>query len=59
MIITTNRSPSELCNWITPAAVDRLFEMGSLVEFQGKSYRLEGAAERAVNGNPMEQPSGV
>jgi len=42
MVMTTNKSPQgDLSDWITPAAVDRLFEMGDFVEMRDTgSYRL-------------------
>lgn len=41
IIITTNKSPSGLGEWITESAVDRLFEMGEFIEMKGKSWRLK------------------
>ena len=42
MIVTTNKNPNELCEWITRSAVDRLFEMGEFVKMEGKSWRQSG-----------------
>ena len=40
IIVTTNKTLGELADWITHAAVDRLFEMGEPVQMQGHdSYR--------------------
>jgi len=39
IIITTNKTASELASWITQAAVDRLFDGGEFVEMRGDSYR--------------------
>lgn len=39
IVITTNQTLNGLCDWITDAAVDRLFEMGDFVETRGESYR--------------------
>jgi len=40
IIITTNKPPSELGEWITESAVDRLMEMGEFIEMRGESWRL-------------------
>lgn len=42
IVMTTNQTPGSLGDWITPAAVDRLFEMGDFVQMEGRSYRLRG-----------------
>ncbi len=42
IIITTNRSANDLCEWITQSAVDRLFEMGDFIRMEGKSWRRFG-----------------
>ena len=42
MIVTTNKTPNELCDWITRSGVDRLFEMGRFVKMEGKSWRQSG-----------------
>lgn len=39
MIITTNKKPAQLGDWITESAVDRLFEMGEFVSMEGRSWR--------------------
>lgn len=46
VVITTNKTPSQLGDWITAAAVDRLFEMGDFVEMRGESYRLAPTSAR-------------
>jgi len=42
IIVTTNRSGNDLCEWITESAVDRLFEMGDFIRMEGKSWRRFG-----------------
>ena len=39
IVLTTNKSPNELCEWITQSAVDRLMEMGRFIKMEGKSWR--------------------
>ena len=39
IILTTNKSPGQLGDWITESATDRLFEMGEFVQMEGKSWR--------------------
>ena len=41
IILTTNKSPNELCEWITQSAVDRLMEMGAFIKMGGKSWRQD------------------
>jgi len=41
IVLTTNKSPNKLCEWITQSAVDRLWEMGTLVNMEGKSWRQD------------------
>jgi len=41
IVLTTNKSPNELCEWITQSAVDRLMEMGAFIEMEGKSWRQD------------------
>jgi DNA replication protein DnaC len=40
IILTTNKSVEELGEWITVAAVDRLFEMADWVTLGGESWRV-------------------
>lgn len=39
MIVTSNKTPNQLCEWLTRSAVDRLGEMGEFIEMEGKSWR--------------------
>jgi DNA replication protein DnaC len=39
IILTTNKNPGKLGEWITESAVDRLFEMGTFVQMEGRSWR--------------------
>lgn len=39
IIVTTNKAPGKLGEWITESAVDRLFEMGRVIKMEGKSWR--------------------
>ena len=39
IIVTTNKMPRQLGEWITESAVDRLFEMGRVLQMEGKSWR--------------------
>ena len=41
IVMTTNKDSTELCDWITQSAVDRLFEMGEFVEMEGESWRFK------------------
>lgn len=41
IVMTTNKTANELCNWITQSAVDRLFEMGEFIEMEGTSWRVK------------------
>lgn len=41
IVLTTNKGPNELCEWITQSAVDRLMEMGTFVNMEGKSWRQD------------------
>jgi len=41
LVLTTNKNPNELCEWITRSAVDRLFELGQLIRMEGKSWRQD------------------
>lgn len=40
MVLTTNKTPNQLAEWITRSAVDRLSEAGRFIEMEGKSWRL-------------------
>lgn len=39
IILTTNKAPGKLGEWITESAVDRLFGMGRVIRMEGKSWR--------------------
>lgn len=39
IIVTTNKTPGQLGEWITESATDRLFEMGRVIQMEGKSWR--------------------
>lgn len=41
IVMTTNKDSTELCEWITQSAVDRLFEMGEFIEMKGESWRFK------------------
>lgn len=41
IVLTTNKSPNELCEWITQSAVSRLYEMGEFIEMKGVDWRLK------------------
>lgn len=41
IVLTTNKSPNELCEWITQSAVDRLMEMGTFIKMEGRSWRQD------------------
>ena len=41
VILTTNKAPGQLGDWITESAVSRLYEMGDVVLMKGKDWRLK------------------
>ena len=41
MVITTNKDPDDLGDWLTKSAVSRLFELGSWVEMRPGDWRLK------------------
>ena len=41
IILTTNKAPGQLGDWITESAVSRLYEMGDVVLMKGKDWRLK------------------
>ena len=39
IILTSNKTPGQLGEWITESAVSRLFEMGQVIEMKGRDWR--------------------